>query len=784
MYIRYLLLLLFTIPSLAFANNDGHHTLWQVRDMIFCGGNPLNTKFDGNKSTVTIPGDNSALSLTHTIRYINLAKDDFILEFGKVSPWINWELHAVPAGNPRHARTLIKGTGGGTYRAPLSRLGYPRWIWVDMQLQISADKPGTMEIMRWAVETDGPDRFAEQHHKAAKKLRHATPLERGLVPHWNPEIGGFVCAYNPTHPEHYNYWLEDEGEMLWSFGNYPKMMELYGKGLRDFIVENTKLGAPVRKINDQPLMANPYLGRGKFWMDTGILTVDGDLSQNPRVNLHNSVYESNGLQAVLGNFFISYQTEDGATSKIDFTKPSSYKIDYDKPSKDRAQLTIESGDAAANAEFIISISRGRVTLTANITNNGKCPLKNAVAGFDLLDCDRYYKQPLSKSALFDDVLILYADQHRLKDCTIVRLAGPAVKHTEIQTSENGKIKQVTLSADVSKELLPEADASLELAHVNAGSASFADKIEMYKDVDVENADISLSYVCTYPLLGLATYCYRYPKDKEAAEVRDMMIENLLNARDRLWNRELGYLLWVLDLTGRDKDAKEIADFIEKRAEGTTPGPLEGSGMAIGLRRAGHWEAADKICASINQVWDNVALPTDFLGFGGLQSQSAAKKCYSQFSGNLRIMYWDEPNRLTAHSIRIVEEAPEETQSYTLLVFDLVSRLYGGIVPIRLDCFKNSEITNMSFDEKSREWRAALTKASEIDIFTHFRTPKQISWNGSPLSQDKWKYSKDTGVICITGLDGDGKLALTVNGDPPKDDPAWPPIDYLGLNKRY
>ncbi|MDO8683104.1 MAG: hypothetical protein Q7N50_06450, partial [Armatimonadota bacterium] len=489
-----------------------------------------------------------------------------------------------------------------------------------MTLQIQSDKPGKMEIIRWAIEAPGINKSAKQHANAQKILAHANPLERGMIPHWNYDVGSFVCAYNPTHPENYNFWLEDEGELLWSLGNYPKMMKLYGKGLRDFIVKYSKFGAPVRKVNTQPLAANMFLKDG-FYIDTGLLTVDGNLSEDPHVNIHHSVYEAHGLLASLGNFFVSYQKEDGSTAKIDFAKPSISTIEYGAIKQDNSLLIIESNGSAVSAEFVINVYRGRVTVKVNVTNKGKTPLRNVTAGFDLRDCNHYFMKPLNKFAPFGNVAILYADDPLLENCTIVRLAGPAARHVVPQFNKENIIERATASTIISRKLSPGLKASSKLADVNAGSACFADKIEMYKDVDLNNADISMSYVATYALLGLATYSYRYPEDKEAREVTDRMIENFLRVRDRLRDRELAYLLWTLNLLDRDKDANEIADLVEQRAEGHEKiQMLDGAAMGMGLRCVGRWDAADNVTEKIKDVYKwGVAPATEFLGSGALQS---------------------------------------------------------------------------------------------------------------------------------------------------------------------
>ena len=789
---RYLLLsiLFLSAVSLASAEKDGLYTWWQMRNMFHGGGDlKRQVKFKDWKSIIPVPGDNKAHSVGHSICYCDLKEDIFVMEFGNVDPWINWELVARPLENKSKWKSIAKGTGeeisGKTYRMPLSKLGYPRWAGADMLLNLKAEKPGTVEIMRWAVLCDTPNPYAKQQAMASKALARANPLERGMIPHWNPKIGGFVCAYNPTHPEHYNYWLEDEGEMLWSLGNYPKMMELYGKGLRDFIVKHTKFGAPVRKVNTQPLTGEMRPIGGKFVFDTGILLVDGNLSENPNIKLHHSVYEMHALLAKLGDFFVSYETDDGSKGKITFDKPKIYRIEPDKPERDHVQFVIESGDRMASAKFTTVIYRGRASVYAEVKNKGQQPLQNVTAGFDLQDCNHYYKKALNKHLQFGDVAILYADQPLLEECNIVRLAGPAAKNINPQLDKDNNIERVTVAAPISKKLATGAETSLKLVHLNAGSISFADKIEIYKDVDFEDADISMSYVNTYALLGLSVYSYRYPQDNEAREVTNRMIENFLKARDRMRDRELGYLLWVLDLFGREKDANEIADLIEKRVEPQEEiTPLDSAAMEMGLRRAGRWAVADKVETKVKAEWIiGVAPPTELLGLGALQTPVTEEKAYQQLTNTLRTMVWDEPDKATTHNDYTVPEGPQETQCYTLVAFDLFSRLYGGIIPFKVDPFKNSEITKISFDEKTGEWKMAMKTAGDCDIFTHFRAPKQVLWNGKPLGSDNMKYDPNTGVVFLTNLDGDGEIALTVEGPAPKDDPAWPPIDYIGLDKK-
>ena len=806
----FVLAILMTLPF-ALCSQTHCETWWQLNNMYLCGGDLRDhVQFDGHKSIVQIPGDNKERGLVHCIRLSDFTRDEMVLELGEVSPGIKWELGAQLLEEGNAWKPLLEGTEGGKYRVSLAKLGFPRWAAADAIIRVRAEKPGTMEVIRWAIETSTPNKFAKQHASASKQLQHSSPLERGLVPHWNPEIGAFVCAYNPTHPEHYNYWLEDEGEMLWSFGNYPEMMKLYGKGMRDFIVKYCKAGAPVRRVNNQPLLAKALLTGGKFDVDTGLISVDGDISSNPRINIHHSVYEAHGLLSALNNFFVSYETSDGVKAKIDFVQPKAYRIDYDTPKKDNVQLVIQAEDTSASAEFIVNIFRGRVSVFAKATNKSGQPLRNVTAGFSLPDCQNYYVRDLNSCLLYPNVALLYSEQPGLDHCTLTRLAGPAANQLELkfvvdsnesspeaanqmlQSTSNSepiwikkkKIESVGASAVITDNLASGSEKSIKLADINSGSSSYVEKIEIYRDVDFEEANISLSYVSSYAVLGLATYSYRFPEDKEARQVTNEMMDNLIKARHRIGNRDLAYLLWALDLIGREKDATDIADLIEQRTKNVEAvGSLDGGAMGIGLRRVGRWAAANRITNKIAEEPDNgIAPSTDFLGFGALQSSATAKKAYKQLSYNLRLMYWDQPDRITAHTLTYVEEGPQEMQAYTMVGFDQLLRLYGGITPVRLDPFARGEITKISFNAIDNVWRADLKKVGEIDIYTSFRAPKLIQWNGQQLFKDNWKYNEKTGVIYFTGLNEDGELLITIKGELPKPDPKWKPIDYLGLDR--
>ena len=803
----FILAILITLPF-TLTSQANSATWWQLNNMYLCGGDLHDhVKFDGHKSIVQIPGDNKERGLVHCIRLSDFTRDEMVLELGKISPGIKWELGAQLLEEGNTWKPLLEGTGGGKYRVPLAKLGFPRWAQADAIIRVKSDKPGTMEVIRWAIETSTPNKFAKQHASASKRLQQASPLERGLVPHWNPEIGAFVCAYNPTHPEHYNYWLEDEGEMLWSFGNYPEMMKLYGKGMRDFIVKYCKSGAPVRRVNNSPLLAKALLTGGKFDVDTGLLSVNGDISSNPRINIHHSTYEYDGLLSALNNFYVSYQTSDGTIVKIDFAQPKSYRIDYDTPKRDNVQLTIQAEDNVAIAEFIIDIFRGRVSVSAKAANKSSQPLRSVTAGFTLPDCQNYYKRAINSCLAYPNVAILYSEQPGLDNCTITRLACPAVNQLHLQFAEDSsdsspiataqvinesapvwtkkkKIESVSTHTILADNLAAGREKSLKLADIDSGSSSYAEKIEIYRDVDFEEANISLSYVSSYAVLGLATYSYRFPEDNEARQVTDMMLDNLIQARHRIPNRDLGYLLWALDLIGRKDDAEMIADLIEKRTNDVDAfGSLDGGAMGIGLRRVGRWAAANRITSRIAEEPDNgIAPSTDFLGYGALQSSATAKKAYKMLSYNLRLMYWDQPDKLTAHTLTFVEEGPQEMQAYTMVGFDQLMRLYGGITPVRLDPFAGGEITKISFNATTKEWRANLKKPEAIDIYTNFRTPQLVHWNGQSLPKANWKYNEKTGVIYITGLNEDGDLLITVKGEAPKPDPNWKPIDYLGLDR--
>ena len=797
-----LLAALLVLSSLAVALAGGSSTSearwwtrWRVGNMRYCGGKPDQVTFDGAKSVVSVAKGRHC-TLAHTIRYTDLARDRFVLTMGKVSPGLRWEVRVSNATGARKWRTLMKGAGGGTHRALFSSLGLPRWLSADLDMIISSDKPGTVEIIGWAIQSTGTDPSAAQHAVAYRQLSEANPLERGLVPHWNVNTGTFVCAFNATHPEHYNHWLEDEGEALWSLGNYPDMMKLYGKGLRDFIVKHCKLGAPVRRVNDQPLLVyEPPVG-GKFCYDTGPLVVEGDLSKDPRINLHHGTYEMDTIATIAG-FHVTYEDAQGVMHRVDFTKPRSYDVRYDAPKRDGAELVIRAVDGQITAAFTVIGYRGGVRVSANVANLGDGEIRRVSAGFELRGCEKYYRSPLNRLSQFGDVAIVWSEQPRLELCNFVRLAGPAARAPSLER-KGENIARAGFSAEVADHLAKGSGGCLELANVQAASRSFAERIEIYKDIDFEDADISMSFVNTYALLGLATYSYRFPEDKEAREVVDLMIGNFVGARERLRNRELGYLMWVLSLMGRDADANVVADLVEKRAATEKYTPLDMAGMAIGLRRVGRWEAADRVCANLDKAWDGVAAPADFLGMGagtpspmveranatpsplgerGRASDLAAR-CLSQLSAGLRSMVWDAPDRLTFHSSALVEEAASEAQSYMLVAFDLMSRMHGGVVPVRLSLEPATEITRISYDGKSGTCAFGVIKAGEMDIFTHYRPPSKVLWNGKPLDQRRWWYDGKAGVIRLTGLSGDGELAVSVMGAPPKD--RWVPIDYIGL----
>ncbi|MDO8588865.1 MAG: hypothetical protein Q7T82_17700 [Armatimonadota bacterium] len=777
-----LISLLFVALAFLVSGEAAASVFWQTKDMLHCGGDlRAGVVYDGSKSTVAVPGDGQVHGLLHCIRFCDFEKAEFVLEFGEVSPHVKWELGAALLDKGGEWRSLLKGQGGGTHRAPMSPI--PRYTGADVHLRVKSDQPGKMEILRWAVETPAPARFAKEHVEASKALAGATPLERGHIPHWNPTIGGFVCACNPTHPEHYNFWLEDEGEQLWSFGNYPRMMKLYGKPLRDFIVKHCKAGFPVRRVNDQPLAANPFLTGGEYRIDTGLIVASGNLARDPHLNVHHAIYETGGLLYSIEGFNITYKSADGSSRSIDFARPTA-SVAYDTPRKDNARLTMEASDDAVSARFTINVFRGRVTIEASARNKGGGKVSDITAGFALRNCENYFKHAPNKIRRLGDVTLIYSEQPTLEECNNIRLAGPGARAVETQ-EEGGKIKRATVSAPLSPELATGAEAAGKLVDINAGSTSYAENIDLYKGVDFADADISLSFVPTYALLGLATYCHRFPEDKEAREVADRMIENFLKTRTRLNCRDLAYLLWVLDLFGRQKDVDEVAYLIEQRSEQKDElGALDGGAMGIGLRRAGRWDAADRITAKIKEVWDFGVVPAcEFLGSGSLQSKACAEKAYKQLSYNLRTMYWDAPDKITTHTNREVEEGPAETQAYTLIALDLLSRQYGGITPLRLDWSAKTEITKLSFDAKTSEWRMSLIKTADFDVFTNFRKPTRVLWNGKELEDGKWRYSQDTGVVYITGVKGDGELTLVVEGEAPKDDPAWKPIDYLGLGKR-
>ena len=754
-------------------------TWWRVRDMRWCAGKPEQVKFDGKKSVISLSKDQPC-TLVHDIRYTDLSRDSFVLRFGKVSPGVKWQVWVSSVGGDRKWHKLMSGTGGGTHRAPFSNTRFPRWLYANLDLRLWSEKPATVEILSWEIEKPGVDPWAELRKKTYKQLVKANPIERGLVPYWNPNIGAFVCTYNTTHPERYNFWLEDEGEMLWGMGNYPDLMAIYGKGMRDFIVDNCKAGAPVRRVNDQPLLIYEPPSGGKFRYDTGILYVEGDLSADPRLNLYHSTYESGLLLAALAGFYVTYEDAQGTAHRIDFTKPHLYNVRYDAPKRDQAKLLIQAVDSQVTAAFTIIGYRGGVRINARVVNPGDGEIRKVNAGFELRDCDKYYRSPLNRLSQFGDVAILWSEQPRLEFCNLVRLAGPAACEPILERKDDN-IVRAGFSAELAERVAKGSNASLELANVQAASRSFAEKIEIYKDIDFKDADISTSFVSTYALLGLATYSYRYPEDKEARQVVDLMTDNFFGARERLRNRELGYLMWVLSLIGRDADANAVADLVEKRAAVDKYTPLDMAGMAIGLRKVGRWEAADRICLALDKTWDGVAAPADYLGLGALRSPELNTRCLKQLSLCLRQMAWEPHYPAAFPANAMIQEGVEETQAYALVVLDLISRTNGGIVPQFLDPDTGMEITHMSFDEKTRECRIGVTKAGKMDIYTHYRRAIKVLWNGKPLDKRLWRYNPIVGMLQLTGLSGEGELTISVIGPCPKD--KWTPMDYIGLAKR-
>ena len=777
-YVVWLAILFSLSVANAAANAPNHAwTWWRTRNMRNCAGRPDQVKFDGRRSTISLSKDRPC-TLVRNINYADLARDTFVMRFGKVSPGVKWQVWGnCPGGRDRMWRTLLTGTGGGTYRIPLSNLGYPRWLSANIDLRLSSDKPATVEILSWEIEKPGVDPWVELREKSYKQLAKANPMERGLVPYWNPNIPGFVCTFNTTHCERYNFWLEDEGEMLWGMGNYPDMMKLYGKALRDFIVRNCKHGAPVRRVNDQPLIEYDLPAGGKFQYDTGILLVEGDLSNDPHLKLHHSTYEMFVI-ATLAAFYVTYEDSLGVAHRVDFAKPRSYDVRYNAPKQDQAQLRIRAVDGQVAAAFTVVGYRGGVRISANVVNLGDSEISKVTAGFGLRDCEKYYRSPLNRLSQFGDVAILWSEQPRLEFCNFVRLAGPAAREPSLER-KGDNIVRAGFAAEVSERLAARLGASLELANVQAASRSFAEKIEIYKDIDFEDADVSIPFVSTYALLGLATYSYRYPEDKEAREVVDLITNNFFGARERLRNRELGYLMWVLSLLGRDADANVVADLLEKRAATEKYTPHDMGGMAIGLRKVGRWDAADRVCKNLDKAWDGVAAPADVLGLGAQRSPELKTRCLKQLSQCLRQMDWEPHYPATFPANAMIQEGVEEAQAYALVVLDLLSRTNGGIVPQYLDPDKGMEITSLSFDEKTRECRIGVAKSGEMAIFTHYRRPNKLLWNGKPLDRRLWRYDAGRGMIRLN-LSGEGELTVSVVGPPPKD--KWKPIDYIGLDK--
>lgn len=747
---------------------------WRVSNMRYCGGRPPQVVFDGTKSVVHLTIGRPCV-LSHTIRYADLKRDFFVLRFGKVSSDVNWQISLITGSDKAQRHTLLSGKGGGTYCAPFAAARLPRWLGTSVEVKLWSDTSATAQILSWEIRSPGNDPNFQKHTTAYATLVKANPLERGLVPHWNVLQGAFVCAYNATHPEHYNFWLEDEGEALWSFGNYPEMMKLYGKALRDFIVARCKFGAPVRRVNNQPLLIEELPANGRFSVDTGLLLVEGNLSSNPQISLHHSTYETGGLLARIANFRLEFAEGRGSLRTLGFAKSSLYQILPDSPRRDAVQLLMCCREARVTGEFRIVIYRGCIRVYAGVrSHRPEARIHNVKATFDLVDCDQYYRSPLNSVKNYGDVTLLWSGQPRLEFCNLVRVSGLAARDHLLE-QKGSNISRVTFAAH-----LPVSSKLYEIALLHVGSRSFAANIDIYKDIAFEDADISMSFVNAYALLGLATYCYRFPEDKEARAVADRMMDNFFGARERLRSRELGYLAWTLDLLERRAEAEVVADLVEQRAATESYTPHDMAGMAIALRGLGRWEAADRVCAALDKAWTGVAQPADFLALGAGHSQSLVTRCFKQLSAGLRNMVWDSPEKLTFHSHTYVEEAASEAQSYMLVVFDLISKMCGGIVPVRLGSEPAAEITRLHFEETSNTCTIALSNAGEIDLFTHYRIPVKVLWNGSLLDPSKWLYHAASGTVRVVGLSGDGELAVQVAGVLPKGD--WKPIDYIGLHK--
>lgn len=758
------------------SSSSSFWTKWRVSNMRYCGGKPPQVVFDGVKSIVSVSKDHPC-TLSHTIAYADLKNDRFVLRLGKVSAGVTWRAYVITGESKPRRYQLISGSRGGMHCVPFARLQLPRWLDTTIQVHLSSEGSGTAEILAWEIQSPGKDPGSEKQVSAYRKLVKANPLERGLVPHWSVHQGAFVCAYNATHPEHYNFWLEDEGEALWSLGNYPAMMELYGKALRDFIVARCKFGIPVRRVNDQPLILREPPQGGRFALDTGLLLVEGRLSADPQINLHHSTYESHGLLARIANFRIEYTISNGSPRSLKFAKPVSWLIRPDSPIRDATELVVRSEDALVSGEFRVVAYRGVVRIYAGFHERKLARhVKSVRAVFELVDCERYYRSPLNSVKSWGNVTLLWSEQPRLEFCNVVRVAGPAAGRYCLQR-KGSDISRATFSAVLSNRGEPR-----EIASIHAGSRSFAAQIDAYKDIAFDDADISMPFVNTYPLLGLATYCYRFPGDTEARRVAELMMDNFFAARERLRSRELGYLAWALDLLGRRVEAETVADIIEKRAVTESYTPHDMAGMAIGLRRLGRWEAADRICAALDKAWTGVGQPADFLALGATRSPDLLTRCLSQLSAGLRNMVWDAPSRLTFHSHTYVEEAASEAQSYMLVVFDLISQMCNGIVPVRLGLEPATEIKKLDFDKSSSTCRIGLSNAGEIDIFTHYRIPTIVLWNNCVLPKDKWRYHPASGTVRVVGLDGSGELAIQVEGECSKD--SWEPIDYIGLGKLH
>ena len=101
---------LLTLLSLAPARpaDAATWTRWRAADMRHCGGKQPYVTFDGVKSVVTVSKDHYCV-LYHSLAYADLSKDTFVVTFGKVSPWVSWDVRIKPSDGCDEWRKMLTG---------------------------------------------------------------------------------------------------------------------------------------------------------------------------------------------------------------------------------------------------------------------------------------------------------------------------------------------------------------------------------------------------------------------------------------------------------------------------------------------------------------------------------------------------------------------------------------------------------------------------------------------------------------------------------------------------